>query len=245
MSHLVLSDRSEITDLAPGESFRQAHLHDADAVAAMLVGVEKVVHLGGQPQEADWDVILESNIVGLHTFYEACRGAGVKRVIFASSNHAIGFYSRDRRIGSDHRVRPDTRYGLSKAFGEALSAMYADKHNIGTLSVRIGNVGSEPLDTRRLSIWIHQEDLMQLCEIGFEHPDVHNQIVYGASDNARTWWDNSVAFDLGYRPTHKGEDFATTAAVGDGPADPVGDHFQGGGFCTIEFDGDVEKTRWS
>lgn len=242
---VVLSDRTEITDLAPGESFRHAHLHDDGAIAAMLDGVEKVVHLGGQPVEADWATVLQSNIDGLHKFYEGCRRAGVRRVIFASSNHVIGFYGRNRRIGSDHQVRPDTRYGLSKAFGEALASLYADKHGIATLSVRIGNVSPQPLDTRRLSIWIHPDDLMQLCEIGFEHSDMHSQIVYGASDNARSWWDNSVAFDLGYRPVHKGEDYADQAPAGDGPVDPIGDHFQGGGFCTDEFDGDIEKTRWS
>ena len=242
---VVLSDRVPIDDLAPGESFRLAELTDPDAVAACLEGIDRVIHLGGKSIEGAWDVILQANIIGLHTFYEGCRIAGVRRIVFASSNHAIGFYRRNRLIGADARARPDSRYGVSKVFGEALSALYADKYGIGSLSIRIGNVGAKPPDIRRLSIWIHPEDMMQLCVIGLEHPDIHNQVVFGMSDNARAWWDNSVAFGLGYRPAHQAEDFAAEAKAGDGAADPVGDLFQGGGFCADEFDGDLDRTTWS
>ncbi|SFP34363.1 NAD-dependent epimerase/dehydratase family protein [Tranquillimonas alkanivorans] len=241
---VILSDRAEMTDLVEGEEFRQAELSDPQAIAAALQGVDRVIHLGGQPVEADWDTVNASNIAGLHTFYEAARAAGVKRVVFASSNHAIGFYGRHRRIGADDRVRPDSLYGVSKAFGEALAALYADKHGIGTLSIRIGNVAMEPADTRRLSMWLHPEDLMQLCVIGLEHPEVHNQVVFGASGNARTWWDNSAAFALGYRPAFDAEHWAADAVKGDGAPDPVGDRFQGGGFCSQGFEGDVERNLW-
>ena len=241
---VVLSDRVPVENLAPGETFRLAHLDDPADVAACLEGVDRVVHLGGKSTEGTWEEILQSNIAGLYTFYEGCRVAGVKRVVFASSVHAIGYYSRDRRIDTNVPIRPDSRYGVSKVFGEAMSALYADKHGIGTLSVRIGNIAPKPLDTRRLSIGLHPEDFMQLCAIGLEHPDIHNQVVYGTSANSRAWWDNSAAFALGYRPVHNGEDFAAEAMNGDGPADPVGDLFQGGVFCSAEFDGDLEKTRW-
>lgn len=239
---VVLSDRIQIDDLNPGECFRPAHLNDPEAVAQSLEGVDRVIHLGGQPYEGSWEVVLQSNIIGLHTFYEGCRMAGVRRIVFASSNHAIGYYGRNRRIGVEQRVRPDSRYGVSKVFGEALSALYADKHGIGCLSVRIGNVGPKPLDTRRLSIWIHQEDMMQLCAIGLEHPDIHNQVVYGVSDNDRSWWDNCVAYKLGYRPKHNAEHYSLAAPHGDGPPDQIGDLFQGGGFCADEFDGDIDRT---
>ncbi len=104
--------------------------------------------------------------------------------MFASSNHAVGFYPRDQKIGVDVTVRPDSRYGVSKAFGEALGALYADKHGLRVTCMRIGNFDDAPVDKRRLSIWIKPDDLVQLIRIGLEHPDIRFEIFYGASDNA-------------------------------------------------------------
>ena len=110
----------------------------------------------------------------------------------------------------DHRVvpRPDSRYGVSKAFSEALASLYADKHGIGFLCTRIGNFGTKPIDSRRLSIWISPRDYTQLVRIGLEHPDIHFEIVYGVSDNKRSWYDNSNAYRLGYRPQDDSEPYA-------------------------------------
>jgi uronate dehydrogenase len=161
-------------------------------------------------------------------------------VVFASSNHAIGFYPRHHRIGTDVTARPDSRYGVSKVFGEAVGALYADKHGLKVTCLRIGNFGEKPLDHRRLSIWLKPEDLAQLCRIGLDHPDIHFEIFYGASDNERGWWDNHRAHDLGYRPTGRAEDFREHAMAEQAKLkpDPIGDFYQGGGFCSIEFDGD-------
>jgi uronate dehydrogenase len=161
----------------------------------------------------------------------------VKRIVFASSNHAVGFYPRFHHIGVDVTVRPDSRYGVSKAFGEALGALYADKHGLRVLCLRIGNVGDRPLDQRRLSIWLKTEDLVQLIRIGLEHPDLNYEIFYGASHNERTWWDNSRAFAYGYRPTGHAEEFRDHALAQQAkiPPDPVADYFQGGSFCSQEF----------
>ncbi len=239
-----LSDRNEITDLRSGESFQAAELTDQAAVASMCEGIDAIIHLGGQPVEADWDTINMSNIQGCYTLYEEARKAGVQRVIFASSNHAVGMYPRSRKISERERVRPDSRYGVSKAFGEALSAFYADKFGMRTLSIRIGNVDDKPADLRRLSIWIHPDDLMQLCVIGLEHEDLHNEVVFGISDNARAFWDNEAAFRLGYAPEHKAEDHVDYAMAeqSKNPADPLGDELQGGGFGSLEFSGDAART---
>lgn len=244
---LVLSDRREPGALQPGESFRPAELDDAGAVAAACEGVTAVVHLGGQSTEAEWERIDAANIQGMMNLLEGMRKAGAERLVFASSNHAMGMYSRQRRVGVADPVRPDSRYGLSKAFGEAAAALYADKHGLRCLSIRIGNVDERPVDLRRLSIWIHPEDLFELCVIGIEHPGLHNAIVYGASDNARSFWDNAAAFRLGYRPKHRAEDFSQAALEAQGALrpDPVGDLLQGGGFASRDFDGDLERTRWS
>ena len=104
-------------------------------------------------------------------------------------------------------ARPDSRYGVSKVFGEAVGALYADKHGLGVTCLRIGNFGDKPLDHRRLSIWLKPEDLVQLCRIGLDHPDIHFEIFYGASYNERAWWDNHRAYELGYRPTGRGGGF--------------------------------------
>src|SRR5476649_2499637 len=182
---LVLSDRVKPANLLPSEKFVAADLTKPDEVAALVKGAHSVIHLGGYSVEGTWEQILNSNIIGCHNMFEAARQAGVKRLIFASSNHAVGFYPRRRKIGTDVTVRPDSRYGVSKAFGEALGALYSDKHGMAVTCLRIGNVGPRPLDIRRLSIWISPEDIVQLIRIGLEHPGIRFDIVYGASDNAR------------------------------------------------------------
>ncbi len=241
---LRLSDRVPADPLAPGESFVEAELADLAAVEAAVAGMDGIVHLGGVSVEGDWESILASNIIGLRNLFEAARRQRVMRVVFASSNHAIGFYPRRRRIGTDALVRPDSRYGVSKAFGEAMGALYADKYGLRVLCIRIGNVNDRPIDQRRLSIWIDPDDLAQLVRIGLEHPDLRYEVVYGVSDNERGWWDNETAFRLGYRPKARAEDHreAALAAQAKLAPDPLGDFYQGGSFCAAEYEGDWDPT---
>jgi uronate dehydrogenase len=241
---LRLSDVKPPADLAPDERFVQADLADMAQVERAVAGADGIVHLGGFSIEGPWDTILQANIIGCYNLFEAARRHGVERVVFASSNHAVGFYPRQRRIGVDAPVRPDSRYGVSKAFGEALAALYAFKHGLRVTSIRIGNFGDAPADRRRLSIWISPPDLVQLIRIGLEHPDVRHEIFFGASDNVRGWWDNSAAFRLGYRPQGRAEDHSAQALAADAklPPDPVGDWYQGGPFCSDEFDSGIERS---
>ena len=244
---VILSDRAPLEDPAANEESRPAELTDLAAMAAACDGADGLVHLGGQSVEAGWDTVDASNIQGMMVTMEAARAAGIGRVVFASSNHAVGMYPRRRRIDAEVRVRPDSRYGLSKVFGEGVCALYADKHAMRCLSIRIGNVADRPADARRLSMWLHPEDLMRLVVIGLEHPGLHHEVVYGASDCTRAWWDNAAAHRLGYRPAHRAEDhveFAMGEQAGLEP-DPVGDLFEGGGFASAEFDGDLDRTLWS
>src|SRR3974390_1480001 len=194
---LRLSDIRVPDDLWAGEDFVRADLNDYAQVEKIVVGIDGVIHLGGMSVEAPWETILNANIVGCYNLFEAAYRAGVKRVVFASSNHAVGFYRRDQTIGVDVTVRPDSRYGVSKAFGEALGALYAEKHGLRGACLRIGNVNDKPIDVRRLAIWLKPEDLVQLIRIGLEHPDVRFEIFYGASDNAAAWRDNNRALQLG------------------------------------------------
>jgi uronate dehydrogenase len=242
---LRLSDRVVIEDLGDGESFVAADLADIEAVRRAVEGVDAVIHLGGFSVEGSWETILHANLIGTYNLYEAAREAGVRRVIFASSNHAVGFYERGQTI--DHTVypRPDSRYGLSKVFGEGLARLYADKYGVESFCIRIGNVDERPRDVRRLAIWISPRDLAQLVRLGIEHPDIRFEIVYGMSGNARAWWDNANAYSLGYQPRDRSEDFAQEV-LASGPAesgDPVADRHQGGPFCSTESGGDPTKSR--
>ncbi len=232
------SDIRKPDDVGADEDFVVADLADLAAVEKIVAGVEGIVHLGGYSIEGPWETILNANIIGGYNLFEAAYRAGVKRVVFASSNHAMGFYPRTQRIGVGVTVRPDSRYGISKAFGEAVGAFYADKHGLRVTCLRIGNVGDAPADQRRLAIWLKPEDLVQLIRIGLEHRDIHFEIFYGASDNADAWWDNSNARRFGYKPTGKSDDFRAQAMAEQAklPPDPVGDRYQGGPFCSDEYD---------
>jgi uronate dehydrogenase len=233
---LRLSDHVPLAAARAGEEVDYAELADLAAVERIVADVDGIIHLGGISGESDWEAILQSNIAGTYNLFEAARRAPVKRIIVATSNHAVGFYPRDQTI--DHRVvpRPDSRYGVSKAFAEALASLYSDKHGIGFLCTRIGNFGLQPIDRRRLSIWISPRDYTQLVRIGLEHPDIRYEIVYGVSNNRRSWYDNSNAERLGYRPQDDSEPYAEAVLAAEPPgADPIAEHYQGGTFCAAEY----------
>ena len=167
---ILWSDIRKPSDLASHQSFVTADIADLAQVEKLVDGVDGIVHLGGESIEQSWDRILQANIIGCYNLFEAARRKKVKRVVFASSNHAVGFYPRQRKIGTDEPVRPDSRYGVSKAFGEALGALYAYKHGLRVTCIRIGNFADAPVDLRRLAIWISPEDLVQLIRIGLDAP---------------------------------------------------------------------------
>ena len=239
------SDIRQPADLAPGDDFMAADLTKPAEVEAICDDVEGIVHLGGYSVEGPWETILNANIIGCYNLFEAARVKGVKRIVFASSNHAVGFYPRKQTIAAEVIPRPDSRYGVSKVFGEAIGAMYAYKHGIGVTSLRIGNVGDAPLDERRLAIWLKPEDLAQLVRIGLERPGLVYEVMYGISDNARAWHDNSHARSLGYKPEGKGEDYRDQAMAAQAklPADAVAEFYQGGPFCSAEYTADFATLK--
>ncbi len=237
---LTLSDFKPIAN-THGLPFRQAQLSDMAEVHAAVAGMEGIIHLGGFSVEGPWETILSANIIGAYNLFEAARLAGVKRIIFASSNHAAGFYPQEEIIPAEAPPLPDSRYGVSKAFGEALGALYAMKHGIGVTSLRIGNVGEKPLDVRRLAIMLHPEDLVQLIRIGLEHPDIVNEVFYGVSGNTRSWYDNARAISYGYKPKYDAEDQVDFAEAEQRKLvpNPVAEMYQGGGFCADEYTADL------
>jgi uronate dehydrogenase len=230
---LRLSDR-RILKPAKGEKFIKADISRMADALKITRGVDAIVHLGGYSVEGPWEAIHKANIVGCYNVFEAARRNKVKRILFATSNHAVGFYRRDQTI--DHRVypRPDGRYGISKVFGEALGSLYADKYGMEVFLIRIGNVNAHPLDKRRLSIWLSPRDLAQLVSIGIDHPEIRFEIVYGVSGNKRSWYDNSNAGRLGYKPQDDSERYAEAILAKEKPGDPRAETYQGGTFVVLE-----------
>ena len=238
---LRVSDVRPLGDAAPGEETVQADLTDARSLPAAMKDIECVVHLGGVPREAPWDAILANNITGTYNVFEAARAAGVKRIVFASSNHAIGYYRVARRVGIEEPPRPDSRYGVSKVFGEALGRLYADKHGLEVACLRIGSFRKEPGDHRQLSTWISHRDTVQLVRRCIDAPPFHFIVLYGVSANTRARWDNPHAAFIGYAPEDDAEAYADRfpAPPTEGSDPAVQCH--GGPFCGLEFDGDLDR----
>jgi uronate dehydrogenase len=239
---LRLSDIRAIDKLADGESFELGDVASMSDMLRITQGVDAILHLGGVSSEAHWEAILQANLIGCYNVFEAAYRNGVKRVLFATSNHAVGFYRRDEII--DHRVypRPDSRYGLSKVFGEQVGSLYADKYGLEVFCMRIGNVNPRPVDKRRLAIWISPRDLAQLVRIGVDHPAIKFEVVYGVSNNRRSWYDNSNAERLGYRPADDSEPYAAEILSRhvDDP-DPRVEQYQGGTFVALESGGNPNQ----
>jgi uronate dehydrogenase len=229
---LRLSDWQAVEAAQAGEEVMLADLADAQAVDAMVQGVDAIVHFGGVSVEGPFAPILQANILGVYNLYEAARKHGVKRVVFASSNHVTGFYRQSETITADHPPRPDSYYGVSKAFGEDLSRFYFDRYGIETACIRIGSSFPEPRDRRMLATWLSYDDLHRLITSCLTTPALGHSIVFGMSDNAVTWWDNSRARHVGYQPQDSSDVFRDAVyARTDAPdlQDPAV-QFQGGGF---------------
>ncbi|HEY6353111.1 MAG TPA: NAD(P)-dependent oxidoreductase [Burkholderiaceae bacterium] len=232
---LRVSDKADLGAAAAGEEVRPAALEDRAAMLALLDGVDAVVHLGGVSTEQAWDPILAANVVGLVNLYEAARKHGVKRIVFASSNHVTGFYRQDEVVSPSDPVRPDGAYGLSKAWGENVSRFYFDRYGIETACLRIGSSFPEPKDRRMLATWLSYDDLERLVSACLTAPVLGHTIVYGMSDNTTTWWDNTSARHVGYRPRDSSEPFRAALEARQPRIDlddPAAIH-QGGGFVKL------------
>lgn len=216
------SESAESADAAVSAGSIVCDLRDAEAVRAAVRGVDAVVHLGGISLEDSFAAILEANVQGTYHLYEAVRLEGVRRVVFASSNHAVGYVplTGGARIGSTVPTRPDTYYGLSKAFGENMASLYADKYGVETVSLRIGSCFAEPRTVRMLATWLSPADCARLVHAALTAPDVGHTVVNGISANTRAWWDLASARALGYDPQDDAEAYAETLLAAHGPLDP-------------------------
>ncbi|MBZ9645279.1 NAD(P)-dependent oxidoreductase [Streptomyces sp. PSKA30] len=217
-----------LLDLRPVEGAPDAitaDLADRAALREAVRGVDAIIHLAGISLEAPFEKILKANIEGTYNLYEAAREEGIRRIVFASSNHAVGYTPRpqgdDPLIPVDTPRRPDTFYGLSKSFGEDLAQFYWDKHGMETVSVRIGSCFPEPTSVRMLSVWMSPADGARLFHAALTAENVGHTVVYGSSANTRLWWDLSTARALGYEPQDDSEPYAEKLIAEQGELDPA------------------------
>jgi len=204
-----------VLEAVEGEEVAMGSVADMVAIEAAVDGVDAVVHMAGDPStSAPWESVLEKNIQGVYCTYEACRKKGVKRVIFASTNHVTGFYEQDGAYTTPEMPeRPDSLYGVSKAFGEDLGRYYVDEYGLEVICLRIGSFQPDSAVRERkgdriLSTWLSHRDCVQLVRCGIE-ADVRFGIYYGISGNTRAYWDiQSARQELGYEPEDNAERLA-------------------------------------
>ena len=232
---LRVSDIANLGEATVKEEVATCDLGNFEAMLSLMDGVDAVVHLGGMSIDGPFEPILNANIRGAYNLYEAARLKGTKRVLFASSNHVVGFHKQADRLDANAPLRPDGNYGVSKAFGEAVSRFYFDRYGIETVCMRIGSSFPKPIDRRMMSTWLSFDDLTSLIQCALQAPYVGHTIVYAASDNKPSWWDNSMAAELGWTPKDSSEPFRAEMEATAMHLDPsdIAMQYQGGGFVKL------------
>jgi uronate dehydrogenase len=238
------------TPLVPayeGEDVMHGDLRDAAVVDRLLQGVDTLIHMAGTSVEKPLPEIIENNLRGLVEVYEGARRHGVRRIVFASSNHAIGMYPVEDKLQLDCEFRPDGFYGLSKAWGESLGRLYWDKHGIETVNVRIGSCLPKPTEFRHLSTWFGHEDLFHMIDRVINVESIGFAVVWGVSNNTRSYWAQEGASDdakrLGYEPKQNAEDWAEEILAQQNPLDATAQRYQGGSFASFDFTPSEKRGR--
>lgn len=207
---------------------------DDDAVAAVMVGADAVVHLAAVPHESDFETALHTHLRLTHRVLEQARASGVRRIIYASSNHAVGFTPRSDLVTAETRPRPDSYYGVGKVAGEALCSLFHDRYGVEAACLRIGSFLPRPTIRRNLSTWLSPGDAVRLVDACLTAPELGFAVLYGISGNTRAWWDLAPARALGYDPQDDAERWA--AEIERSPEtedDQLGAAFVGGEFTQM------------
>jgi uronate dehydrogenase len=232
----ISSDIAEgVGQLYANESYIQADLTNLEQITNLLEGADMVVHFGAYGDEAPFEKLLGPNFIGAYNVWEAAYQNKVRRVVYASSIHAVGMYPKNEFIGTDVPHRPDTFYGLAKCFAEDLGSLYWHKRGVESVCMRILSC-AQVSNPRAVGSWLSYDDLIQLVETSITTPVTGFSIVYGVSNNDRAPVDNAKASHLGYRPKDNGEQFAKEIYASHPPLNPQnpGDYYHGGPFASVE-----------
>lgn len=218
---LILVDRVPLEAETANEVVHTVDLQDAAGVETALEGADAVLHLGGVPDEAPLERLLDTNVLGTHHVLEAARRAAVPRVVIASSNRVAGFYPTAHRTRAHEPVRPDGLYGVSKAAVEALGRLYADKFDVSVICLRIGSFEEMPTELRHLATWLSPRDAVGFCRAALAAPSsLRFATVYAVSANTRRFWELPAESELAYAPVDDAEAHAANIQDADVPADP-------------------------
>jgi len=247
--------RLRLTDLVPfpddipdGSTFEAADLNDGAALRRLAQGCRAIVHFGGLVEYGSFEAVLGPNMRGTYNVFEAARAAGA-RVVYASSNHVVGYHERpdhrqgrerpavaqqpgSERLDADCTLRPDSWYGLSKAVGELMARLYWDRNGVESVSMRIGSCFAEPADARMLATWLSRDDLTRLVVRSVEAPRTGCAIVWGVSRNAVNWWGADDRARIGWTPQDSADAWAGRVQA---KGDALAQRFQGGGFCAVDY----------
>jgi uronate dehydrogenase len=239
---LRLLDTADLT-AGPAEEVIQASVTDMEAMTSASRGASAVIHLANIATEASWADILQVNIQGTYVAFEAARRAGVPRVIFASSNHAVGFAPRESFPVPDYAFpAPDTYYGVGKVAGEALAGLYHYRYGLDTICIRILTCFPKPPSARALSTWLSPDDAGRLLEACLTIPEPGFRVIYGVSANTRGGWVSlAEAEALGYRPQDDAESLADEVIAEFGEPDPADPELRylGGEFTLPDMDAPI------
>ena len=231
-----LSPAAKALKIPLSKSIKKIDLRNLKKVLNITKGMDAVIHFGGiprhKPSEDIFQNIINHNIIATYNVFESCRINKVKRIIFASSAHIMGYHDRRKKLNDKSEFRPDSHYAVSKCFGESLSKLYSDKYGIKILNIRIGSALPKPTDMRFLSTWISFRDLIQLVDVGLKSRKLYCSSVYGISKNTRAWWDNKEAYRLGYKPKDNAEKFSKNKLTKNEYKDKIALRLHGGVFTT-------------
>ncbi|CUH45357.1 NAD-dependent epimerase/dehydratase family protein [Ruegeria atlantica] len=224
-----------VSNLAPNETYVKADITDLDAMVALFKGADMVVHFGAVGDEAPMEVLWGPNFYGAYTVWEAAHRNKLRRVVYASSIHAVGMHKKTDFIGIDAPHKPDTFYGLAKCFAEDLASLYWDKCGLESVCMRILSC-AQPTNSRAVGTWLSYDDLIHMVERAISTPITGFSVVYGVSNNDRAPVDNAKARHLGYCPKDNAEQFAEQIYTTDGPLDPYdpANTHHGGPFAAVE-----------